>query len=216
LPTSRMPPGLECTLEPRTPFSPEEPPPRASARVRASYLASVAIVRRSLRSPDRRDARCVGPTSAFSRSSYEHSCLVGSRLSRDGCAPSATRGYRLLSRQSDSLRRATRSPLLGVLLPKCRTVSRTSDTSVATSVVRCHSRGQLTAENRQERLSFHPREQADDPMRSEMPSVVQGPLPCSTLSNARLRTSSGSRLGRRKPVSRRLFREQRPLRVIEC
>jgi len=43
-------------------------------------------------------------------------------------------------------------------------------------------------------------------MRSEMPSVVQGPLPRNTLSDARLRTSSGSRLGRRNPASRRLFR----------
>jgi len=46
-------------------------------------------------------------------------------------------------------------------------------------------------------------------LRSEMPSVVQGPLPRSILSNARLRTSSSSRLGRRKPVSRRLFSRTR-------
>jgi len=119
---------------------------------RATWPAS-RFVRGTLRSPERRDARCVGPTSAFSRSSYEHSCLVGSRLSRDACAPSATRGYRLLSRQSDSLRRATRSPLLGVLLPKCRTVSRTSDIPVATFEVRHRSRGKPTDETRQDRLS---------------------------------------------------------------
>jgi len=46
---------------------------------------------------------------------------------------------------------------------QCETVSRTSDTSVATFVVRRRSRGHPPYEHRQERLSFHPREQADDP-----------------------------------------------------
>jgi hypothetical protein len=111
---------IECTLEPRTPFSPEEPPPRASARVRASYLASVAIVRRSLRSPERRDARCVGPTSAFSRSSYEHSCLVGSRLSRDACAPSANPGIPPAFTAERFASAGYSVSTLGVLLPNAR------------------------------------------------------------------------------------------------
>jgi hypothetical protein len=83
---------------------------------RTTWLAP-RFVRATLRSFERRDARCVGPTSAFSRSSYEHSCLVGSQLSRDACAPSATRGYRLLSRQDDSLRRATRRCSWAFLFP---------------------------------------------------------------------------------------------------
>jgi hypothetical protein len=44
-----------------------------------SSLASAVSARAALRPLDRHDARCVGPTSAFSRFSYEHPRLVGSR-----------------------------------------------------------------------------------------------------------------------------------------
>jgi hypothetical protein len=43
------------------------------------------------------------------------------------------------------------------------------------------------------------------PKRSEVSSVVQGPLPCSALSSARLRTFPALRLGHRSAGSRRLF-----------
>jgi len=108
---------IECTSDPAHRFHQRSRTlVRQHGWERATWPAS-RFVRRILRSSGRRDARCVGPTSAFSRSSYEHSCLAGSRLSRDACAPSATRGYRLLSRQSDSLRRATRDLRLGFLFP---------------------------------------------------------------------------------------------------
>jgi len=111
---------------------------------RAAWLAP-RCVRTTLRSFKRRDARCVGPTSAFSRSSYEYSCLVGSRLHRNVLAHATPiRGDSPASRQSDSLRRATRSCGWAFFFPAARRVSRTSDTPVAIPV-ECHrSRGRRT------------------------------------------------------------------------
>jgi hypothetical protein len=69
---------FESATQLRTPFS-----PRSRRRVRQHSVRRAprpAPLRRlALRFVVRGDARCVGPTSAISRSSYEHPRLVGSR-----------------------------------------------------------------------------------------------------------------------------------------
>jgi len=172
------------------------------------------IVRTILRLFGRRDARCVGPTSAFSRSSYEHSRLVGSRRTSSRLRAARHSGIRLLHgraiRFGGSLAMQT-----GVLVPIALRDDRTSDTPVAALMMRCRSRGQPTGKSRRDRVRTHPRETMRAETRSEMPSVVQGPSPRSILSNTRLRTFTGSRLCHRDPASRRLFRLRGLLRALE-
>jgi hypothetical protein len=121
---------------------------------RTTWLAP-RFVRATLRSFERRDARCVGPTSAFSRSSYEYSCLVGSRLRHDVLAHILpTWGYRLLHgraiRFGGLLVRAE-----GRSCSQRRRVSRTSDIPVATLVVGLPlARTHAPAESRQDRFSL--------------------------------------------------------------
>jgi hypothetical protein len=92
-----------------------------------------SLRRLALRLLARGDARCVGPTSAISRSrtsTRASSALVAS----DACAP-AKRGDRLLHVQGDSLRWVARSPRRrrrgGRCLPAVTCANRTSDTPVA-------------------------------------------------------------------------------------
>jgi hypothetical protein len=69
---------FESAAQLRTPFS-----PRSRRRVRQHSVRRAprpaSLRRLALRLVVRGDARCVGPTSAISRSSYEHPRLVGSR-----------------------------------------------------------------------------------------------------------------------------------------
>jgi len=88
-----------------------------------------------LRSLGRRDARCVGPTSAFSRSSYEHSRLVGSRFRRSACVLRVTRGFAFFTEgrfASAGHSQCRWTFLFSIALRD----DRTSDTPVATLVVR--------------------------------------------------------------------------------
>jgi len=81
-----------------------------------NLVASAAFVQEILRLLGRRDARCVGSTSAFSRSSYKHSCLVGFRdTSKTFVFADPERSP--VSRQSDSLRWADVALPLGLLFP---------------------------------------------------------------------------------------------------
>jgi len=88
---STVPSGLNALsiLVPLSPWS------RCRVRQHGAAFSStsLATVGATLRSLQCRDARYVGPTSAFSRSSYEYSCLVGSQLSRGDCALRATWGF---------------------------------------------------------------------------------------------------------------------------
>jgi len=94
---------------------------------------------------------------------------------------------------------------MGVLVPKPPRVSRTSDNPCRDSP-RVQPLARTTHRRKPPRpCSTHPRETMRVETRPEMPSVVQGPSPRSTLSNARLRTSTGSRLCHRDPDSHRLF-----------
>jgi len=69
---------FESAARPRAPFS-----PRSRRRVRQHSVRRTprpaSLRRLALRLLVQGDARCVGPTSAISRSSYEHPRLVGSR-----------------------------------------------------------------------------------------------------------------------------------------
>ena len=145
---------FECAARLRAPFSP-----------RSRRLVRQHVVRRAPRpAPCRRlalrllvrhDARCVGPTSAFSRSSYEYPRLVGSRcvaalarLARSGRSPA--------SRQCDSLRwaaRACRAVIaVGVVVPVAMRADRTSDIPVASPAgARPLARHAHTVESRRDR-----------------------------------------------------------------
>jgi len=128
---------FESATQPRTPFS-----PRSRRRVRQHSVRRAprpaSLRRLALRLLVRGDARCVGPTSAISRSSYEHPRLVGSRcvMRLRACA---NRGDRLSHVQGDSLRWVARSPFWsrrgGRCLPAVTRANRTSDTPVASLMV---------------------------------------------------------------------------------
>jgi hypothetical protein len=178
---SRLLSGLNASSTPRTVFT-QESRPRASARMGGNSLASAAFVRTILRSLGRRDARCVGPTSAFSRSSYEHSCLAGSLRCRSTCARRTIGGYRLFHGRANRFG-GSLVLRMGVLVPSARRSGRTSDISVATPVMRSRSREPHTNESRQDRaqparVNDASRDTIRDAFRRSRAVAPQHPLEC--------------------------------------
>lgn len=126
----------KASAEPLAPFSSRSRRPvRQRGMRRAPRPASRPPI--ALRLWSGRDARCVGPTSAVSRSSYEHPRLVGSQMRR---LPRGARaaGESPVSRQSDSLRWAAVPPdgeqPEGLVISLRVVRGRTSDVPVAPSV----------------------------------------------------------------------------------
>ena len=148
-------------------------------------------------------------------SSYEYPRLVGSRRVTALARLRGRGKIRLVHGQCDSLRWAARSWFIavGVLGPIVMRDDRTSDISVA-SFSGTRPLAWTGLRRRPPRPHpARPRERCELEKRSEMPSIEQGPSPRNALSSARLRTSPGSRLGRRDLwLSRRLVHPPEPLR----
>ncbi len=140
-----------------------------------------------------RDARCVGPTSAFSRSSYQHPRLVGSRCVSRLRAAHSRRSP--VSRQSDSLRWVARPSLGhcgGLLVPVAVRADRTSGVPVA-SPTRALPLARSDPSWKPPRPSpTRSRERCGPSGQSGTPSVWREPSPRDALSSARLRSAPGT------------------------
>jgi hypothetical protein len=209
LPSSRAASVYRKRSATHAPFSPWD---GAAVRVSARAVFPRPAPRRrfALRFPERRDARCVGPTSAVSilRTSTRASSAPG-WVARYSHAP--VRGIAWFT--------PVRFASVGRTYAPCRSIDRAG---------RClPSRGpcdfphlwhpcRLLRDSRDARAPLdsskvaetalpRPRETRCAAERSEVSSVVQGPSPRDALSGARLRTLPVQRLGHRCSGSRRLF-----------
>jgi len=171
--------------------------------------------RLALRLLVRRDARCVRPTSAFSRSSYEHPRLVGSRcvMRFRACAIEeiacfTSERFASVGHTSSWCHRG------GRCLPVAMRAVRTSDIPVASST-RVTSLARRAHSWRPPRRPPAPSRERYEPYEPPgMPSIAQEPLPRNALSDARLGLSPGSRLGHRNPGSRRFLHPRGSLRTL--
>jgi len=153
------------------------------------------------------DARCVGPTSAFSRLRTSTRAFAGSRCVNRfrACAVGEIACFTAVRFASVGSTFSLVVTAVGLLFPS-RCVRAGPLTSLSPLPrVSSRSRGMRTRESRRDRLQLtrvNGASRADDPRC--LPSC-KDPSPRDALSSARLRTSPGSRFGHRMPGSRRLF-----------
>jgi hypothetical protein len=184
-----------------------EPPLRASARCRGVPLGQRRVARVALRLLVLHDARCVGPTSAFSRlrtstrASPVPDCVNRFRA----CAIGEIACFTAVRFASVGRTFSLEGHRGGLVVPVAMRACRTSDIPVASPSCVTPLARSATRESRRDRLQLtrvNGASRADDP--GCLPSC-KDPSPRDALSSARLRTSPGSRFGHRMPGSRRLF-----------
>jgi len=170
-PKLRAPSWLKCAAQLRASFSPRC---RRLVRQHVERSAPGPASRRrfALRLLVRHDARCVGPTSAFSRlrTSTRASLVPGVVLRFRACAS----GRSPVSRQCDSLRWAARSPWIhrgGLVVPVVMRANRTSGVPVASpaSVIPLARSARPWEPPRP--FSARPRERCGTSIRSGTPSI---------------------------------------------
>jgi len=155
-----------------------EPPLRASARGCGVPLGQRRVARFALRLPVLHDARCVGPTSAFSRlrTSTRASPVPGCVNRFRACAVGEIACFTAVRFASVGRTFSLGGHRGGLVVPVAMRACRTSDIPVASSPCADPLARSNTRESRRDRLTAHPRERCEQGRRSGMPSVLQGSL----------------------------------------